>query len=218
MKESSDCLLLLEQLYLLSHICIYLRYLLDNSILLGVLQVSILYTLTLIRGLFNESEENEDEWDTIKLLILKCLRMLQFLFVLSVSYCLLLRYINSVPQGNLLCVLFIGEFDDRQYDTRLYRYKIFGLIYILDVILMLLPLIMISILVNESFPNVSLNRDQSENMDQIDNILESFLINTKEKYGIMTLLGMNLFDNDNNSNVNNNNNYQRTDDYGSIIN
>ena len=77
---------------------------------------------------------------------------------------------------------------------------------------------MISILVNESFPNVSLNRDQSENMDQIDNILESFLINTKEKYGIMTLLGMNLFDNDNNSNVNNNNNYQRTDDYGSIIN
>ena len=218
MKESSDCLLLLEQLYLLSHICIYLRYLLDNSILLGVLQVSILYTLTLIRGLFNESEENEDEWDTIKLLILKCLRMLQFLFVLSVSYCLLLRYINSVPQGNLLCVLFIGEFDDRQHDTRLYRYKIFGLIYILDVILMLLPLIMISILVNESFPNVSLNRDQSENMDQIDNILESFLINTKEKYGIMTLLGMNLFDNDNNSNVNNNNNYQRTDDYGSIIN
>lgn len=218
MKESSDCLLLLEQLYLLSHICIYLRYLLDKSILLGVLQVSILYTLTLIRGLFNESEENEDEWDTIKLLILKCLRMLQFLFVLSVSYCLLLRYINSVPQGNLLCILFIGEFDDRQHDTRLYRYKIFGLIYILDVILMLLPLIMISILVNESFPNVSLNRDQSENMDQIDNILESFLINTKEKYGIMTLLGMNLFDNDNNSNVNNNNNYQRTDDYGSIIN
>lgn len=218
MKESSDCLLLLEQLYLLSHICIYLRYLLDKSILLGVLQVSILYTLTLIRGLFNESEENEDEWDTIKLLILKCLRMLQFLFVLSVSYCLLLRYINSVPQGNLLCILFIGEFDDRQHDIRLYRYKIFGLIYILDVILMLLPLIMISILVNESFPNVSLNRDQSENMDQIDNILESFLINTKEKYGIMTLLGMNLFDNDNNSNVNNNNNYQRTDDYGSIIN
>lgn len=218
MKESSDCLLLLEQLYLFSHICIYLRYLLDNSILLGVFQVSILYTLTLIRGLFNESEENEDEWDTIKLLILKCLRMLQFLFVLSVSYCLLLRYINSVPQGNLLCILFIGEFDDRQHDTRLYRYKIFGLIYILDVILMLLPLIMISILVNESFPNVSLNRDQSENMDQIDNILESFLINTKEKYGIMTLLGMNLFDNDNNSNVNNNNNYQRTDDYGSIIN
>lgn len=221
MRESSNCLLLLEQLYLLSHTCIYLRYLLDRSILLGILQVSILYTLTFIERLFKESEENVDERDIIKLLILKGLRMLQLLFVVSVCYCLLLRYLNSAPQGKLVSILFIGEFDDRQHDTKLYRYKILCLIYVLDIFLMLLPLIIVSILADESFSSEILNRDQDERTDQIDKILESFLVNTKEKYGIMTLLGMNLFndafplirgnDNDNDTN------YRRTNNYDSIV-
>lgn len=219
MKQSSDCLVLLEQLYLVSYMCIYLRYLLDKSILLVFLQVFILYILTLVGRLFEENETTEDEWDIIKLLILKCLRMLQLLIVVTASYCILLRYVDSIPHGRLVTVLFIGEFDDGQHDTDLYRYKICCLIYVLDIILLVLPLLIISIIVNESFQDVPLNRGPNETIDQIDKVLQSFVINTREKYGILTLLGMNLFANRLPSIYNENdiNNSRRTNDYGSIV-
>lgn len=194
---------LLGQLYLVSYVCIYLRYLLDKSLLLGLLQLSILYTLTLTRRLCEEeergdlgihlsgNEQQQEESGIIKLLVLKCLRTVQLLVVCQVTYCILIRWLYPIPRGRTILVLFIKEFDGANNMTELYIYKLYCLLYIFDGVLLILPLIILNIAIKSikiSHPTAT----HGHNGD-IDTILQLFQTNCNNKYGILALLGTNLF-------------------------
>ncbi|CAL9729107.1 vacuole localized DSC protein 1 [Monosporozyma unispora] len=195
---------LINQLYTICYVCIYIRYLLDKSMFLGILPLSILYTLSLIRKVCEDTdiEEEEEDNDIISLLLLKCLRVVQFLFVCTVIYTILFRYLIPIPYGKTILNLFIDEFENK--DTNLYFYKLYCLLYLLDIILWLMILLITNMSLNEL--NVSNN-----NNGYYNGILQLFNQNSKDKYGILSLLGTNLF-------IRMEANVNETNGYGSIIN
>lgn len=194
---------LVNQLYTFSYICVYIRYLLDKSLFLGILQLSILYALTMIRKLCEESDghllmisetgDDENGEDIIRLLVLKCLRATQLLFLSMIGYICLFRYLVPVPYGRTILVLFIGEYYEDELNE-LYLYKIYCWIYMLDIILCLVTLVITSLSVTQlSTVIVPSSQVYLNNHNDINAILQLFEQNSKNKYGIMTLLGTNLF-------------------------
>lgn len=194
---------LVNQLYTCGYICIYIRYLLDKSLFLGMLQLSTLYALTMIRKLCEESDghllviteagdDDESGEDIIRLLVLKCLRATQLLYLSMVGYICLIRYLVPVPYGRTLLVLFIGEYDDDELNE-LYLYKIYCWIYMLDIVLCLLTLVITSLSVTQLSRIIESPLQSHSNCNEIVAILQVFGHNSKNKYGIMALLGTNLF-------------------------
>lgn len=201
----------LNDMYMLSYLIIYIRYIYDHSLLLALLQLGLLHFLKLVKTLWwdenkfvahleeesgGSRERVEEVEEVVDLLVVKCLRAVQITYVIAAMYMVFLRYFYPVPSirgGFLVPVLFIGEFVGRGGDSltdaeqeldKLYDYKLFVLLYILDVILFLIVL---------TISSVVFSRDSVDDKPTSNHILLTFQNNVRNRYGILSLLGTNLF-------------------------